>query len=246
MSVLSTNKDKLRKRFKLFSAIFKLALLLFILIGLPLYIYFFHYDIIQQFSTMEAVEAFFEEYKTQSIFVYIGMQIIQIIICVIPGQWLQFAAGYMYGFWLGYLWSLVGALLGTVITYYLAKILGHDAMHLFFGEDKVRELLKKFNSKKAVIIVFLFYLIPGVPKDLCSYIAGVSEMKLKAFLIVSLIGRTPGMMGSLLIGQQVEVGGYTTAIIIGVLAIILFLLGVIFRKKITAYLDKAYDKLMNL
>lgn len=246
MSSLSTNKDKLRKRFKLFSAIFKLALLLFILIGLPLYIYFFHYDIIQQFSTMEAVEAFFEEYKTQSIFVYIGMQIIQIIICVIPGQWLQFAAGYMYGFWLGYLWSLVGALLGTVITYYLAKILGHDAMHLFFGEDKVRDLLKKFNSKKAVIIVFLFYLIPGVPKDLCSYIAGVSEMKLKAFLIVSLIGRTPGMMGSLLIGQQVEVGGYTTAIIIGALAIILFLLGVIFRKKITAYLDKAYDKLMRL
>lgn len=246
MSLSNAKKEKLRKRFKLFSAIFKLALLLLILIGLPLYIYFYHYDLIQQFSTMEAVNAFFEEYKTQSIFVYIGVQILQIIICVIPGQWLQFAAGYMYGFWLGYLWSLVGALIGTVITYYLARVLGHDAMHLFFGEEKVRDLLKKFNSKKAVIIVFLFYLIPGVPKDLCSYIAGISEMKLKPFLIVSLIGRSPGMMGSLLIGQQVEVGGYTTAIIIGVLAVILFLLGVIFRKKITNYMDRAYDKLMRL
>lgn len=244
MSLTRTKKDKLRKRFKLFSAIFKMLLLLFILIGLPLYIYFFQYDLIQQFSTMEAVEAFFEEYKAQSIFVYIGVQILQIIICIIPGQWLQFAAGYMYGFWLGYLWSFVGALLGTVITYYLARILGHDAMHLFFGETKVNDLLKKFNSKKAVIIVFIFYLIPGVPKDLCSYVAGISEMKLKAFLIVSLIGRSPGMMGSLLIGQQVEVGGYTTAIIIGVLAVILFLLGVIFRKQITGYMDRLYDKLM--
>lgn len=244
MSLTRTKKDKLRKRFKLFSAILKMLLLLFILIGLPLYIYFFQYDLIQQFSTMEAVEAFFEEYKAQSIFVYIGVQVLQIIICIIPGQWLQFAAGYMYGFWLGYLWSFVGALLGTVITYYLARILGHDAMHLFFGETKVNDLLKKFNSKKAVIIVFIFYLIPGVPKDLCSYVAGISEMKLKAFLIVSLIGRSPGMMGSLLIGQQVEVGGYTTAIVIGVLAVILFLLGIIFRKQITNYMDRLYDKLM--
>lgn len=195
---------------------------------------------------MEAVESFFEQYKTQSILVYIGVQILQIIICIIPGQWLQFAAGYMYGFWMGYLWSFTGALLGTVITYYLARILGHDAMHLFFGEEKVNDLLRKFNSKKAIIIVFLFYLIPGVPKDLCSYIAGISEMKLKAFLIVSLIGRTPGMMGSLLIGQQVEVGGYTAAITIGALAVILFLFGIIFRKQLTNYMDRAYDKLMRM
>lgn len=241
---LHYNNENLRRKFKVFSSIFKLFLLLIILIGLPLYIYFFQYDLIQQFSTIEAVEAFFEEYKAQSIFVYIGIQIVQIIICIIPGQWLQFAAGYMYGFWMGYLWSFVGALLGTVITYYLAKILGHDAMHLIFGEEKVRQLLKKFNSKKAIIIVFIFYLIPGAPKDLCSYVAGISEMKLKAFLVVSIIGRTPGMMGSLLMGQQVEVGGYTTAIIIGVLAVILFLLGIVFRKTITDYMDRIYDKLM--
>lgn len=246
MSFTKTGKDKLRRYFKIFSSIFKFLLLLIILIGIPLYLYFFHRDIIEQFSTLEDVNAFFREYRTQSIFIYVAVQILQIVICVIPGQWLQFAAGYMYGFWIGYLLSLAGALIGTVITYYLARILGHDIMHLIFSEEKIRKMLKTLNSKKAVVLVFLLYLIPGFPKDICSYVAGLSELKLKPFLIISLIGRSPGMMGSLLIGRQVEVGGYVSAVVIAAIALILCLLGIVFRKQITAFMDKAYHKLMRM
>jgi len=147
---------------------------------------------------------------------------------------------------MGYVWSLIGAFLGTVISYYLAKILGHDAMHMIFGEERIQELLTTFNSKKAMILVFLFYLIPGLPKDLCSYVAGLSEMKLKAFLIISLVGRSPAMMGSLIIGRLVNLGGYTGAIIIASAAVILFVAGVVLRKRILVWIDVAYDKLMKL
>lgn len=246
MFLSKEKKENLRKKVKVITTILKLLLLLLIIIGIPAYIYFFHHDIISQFSSIRQVESFFDEYKTQSILVYIIVQILQIVICIIPGQWLQFAAGYMYGFWLGYLWSLIGAFLGTVITYYIARILGTDAMHLIFGEERIKKMLDKLNSKKAVILVFIVYLIPGLPKDLCSYVAGISRMKLKPFLIISLIGRTPGMMGSLLIGRQVEIGGYTSAVIIGVIAVILCVLGIKFRNKITDFLDKSYDKLMKL
>lgn len=246
MPLAREKKEKLRKKYKTVSAILKLLLLLFILVGLPLYIYFCQHQIIEQFSSLEQVEAFFEEYKTKSIFVYLSLQILQIIICVLPGQGLQFAAGYMYGFWMGYIWSLLGALIGTVISYYLSKILGHDAMHMIFGEEKIQDLLETFNSKKAMILVFLFYLIPGLPKDICSYVAGLSEMKLKAFIIISLVGRSPAMMGSLLIGRLVDIGGYTGAIIIASIAIVLFSLGVIMRKRLLLLIDKAYDKLMEL
>lgn len=79
-------KKRLRKKFKTISAILKLFVLLIILIGVPLYIYFFQYDIIEQFSTLEQVEAFFREYKTQSIFIYIALRIIQIIIASFPDK----------------------------------------------------------------------------------------------------------------------------------------------------------------
>ena len=246
MPLTRDKKDKLRRKYKIISAVLKMILLLLILVGIPLYIYFFQHEIIEQFSDFEQVEAFFDEFKTESILVYIGLQILQIIICVIPGQALQFTAGYMYGFWMGYIWSFVGALIGTVISYYIAKILGHDAMHMIFGEERINELLNKFNSKRAMVLIFLFYLIPGLPKDLCSYVAGLSEMKLKPFLIISLVGRSPAMMGSLLIGRLVNTGGYTWAIIIAAVAIILFILGVILRKKLLIWIDKVYDKLIKL
>lgn len=236
-------KDKIHKRIKVISTILKFALLLLIIIGLPLYIYFFEPQLIDSMSSMENVNALFEHYHAESILVYIGAQILQIIICVIPGQWIQFAAGYMYGFWLGFLYSIIGAAIGSVVTYYLAKLLGRDAMHLIFGEARINEFIHKLNSKKAIVIVFLIFLIPGVPKDLCNYAAGISEMKLKPFLIVSLVGRSPGMMGSLLIGRQIEAGNYTGAIVVAAVAVVLCVVGIIMRKRLTGWMDKAYDRL---
>lgn len=236
-------KDRLHKKFKLFSAIVKFALLLFVVAGLPLYVYFFQPQLIENMSSLEHVNAFFRQYKTQSIFVYMGAQILQIVICIIPGQWLQFAAGYMYGFWLGFLFSFIGAALGSVITYYLAKLLGRDAMHLIFGEARINDFIRKLNSKKAIVAVFLIFLIPGVPKDLCNYAAGISEMRLKPFLLVSLVGRSPGMMGSLLIGRQIEAGYYTGAVVVAVVAVFLCVLGIVMRKRITKWLDRIYNRL---
>jgi len=236
-------KETLRTRVKFISVVLKFSLLLAILVGLPLYVWFFHQDLLRQFSDIDEVKIFFTQYQTASILVYIGLQMIQIIISLIPGQALQFAAGLLYGFWAGLLISLIGAIAGTVVTYYLSKFLGKDALHVLFGKRHIDEYLEKINSKRGFILVFLIYLIPGVPKDLCSYAAGLSNMKLKPFLILSTAGRTPGIMGSLLIGTQLGEGNYTFVIVIGIIAAVLFLLGIIYHAKLTVILDKLYEKL---
>ena len=73
-------KDKIRKRVKIASTIFKFALLLIIIVGVPLYIYFCHHEMIDQVSSIENVQALLDEYKGYSILVYILAQIVQIII----------------------------------------------------------------------------------------------------------------------------------------------------------------------
>lgn len=236
-------KDRIQRRVKFISVVLKLSLLVVILIGVPLYLWFFQQDLIHQFSDIEDAKAFFDQYKAESIFIYIGLQMMQIIISLIPGQALQFAAGLLYGFWPGLLISLIGAVAGTIVTYYLAKYLGRDALHVLFGKRNIEDYLVKINSKKGYMLVFLIYLIPGVPKDLCSYAAGLSNMKLSAFLVLSTVGRSPGMMGSLLIGKQIGEGNYTSVIIIGVVAVILFIFGVIYHSKLSILMDQIYEKL---
>ena len=223
-------------------SILKLLLLLAIVIAIPANIVFFHHDLIDHLKNFDDVIALLEHYQWQSILLYIGIQILQVVISVIPGQAFQFAAGYLYHFLPGLLFSFIGAAIGTCISFYLAKFLGKDAIHLFLGEEKTAYYLERLNSRRAYTIVCLIYLIPGIPKDIVSYAAGISEMKFKPFLVFSLVGRLPGMSGSLLIGVLYMREHYILMGVTTTIAVLTFILCLICRKKLQAYIDRFYDK----
>lgn len=228
---------------KVVISVIKISVLLLIVVGIPLYIFFCQRDFLNRFENIDDIVAFLEHYETESIFIYIGLQILQIVISIIPGQVFQMAAGYLYSFWPALLFAMIGAVLGTAISFLLAKLLGRDFLHLFFGEEKMNYYISRLNSKQAYIIVFLIYLIPGIPKDMVSYAAGVSEMKFKPFVILSAVGRLPGMIGCLLMGTLLDIKNYLGVGIIAGIAAIAFLLCIIFRKKINRFLDKLYEKI---
>lgn len=240
---MGLNNLKKQDRKKLLFSIFKVFLLLVIVVGIPLYVFFTYGDLLRSFKSIEDVVVFLEKYQSQSMLVYVGLQIIQIVISFIPGQAFQMAAGYLYGFWTALGLAMLGAILGTIITFYLAKLLGRDFLHMAFGEEKMKYYIEKLNSKKAYTIVFLIYLIPGIPKDMVSYAAGLSEIKFKPFVILSAVGRLPGMVGCLLMGNLLESKNYTGVIIIGVIAVIAFALCLIYKKKLQGIIDTIYDKI---
>lgn len=235
-------KNRIKKINKAIS-ILKLLLLFMILIGVPVYLYFSHPELISRFTNLDEINKLLSRYETASIFIYMGLQVFQIVVSIIPGQALQFAAGYAYHFWLGYLYSIIGVALGTVVTYYLARLLGKDALHVIFGEEKFSRFVQTINSKRSYIVLFVIFLIPGVPKDLFTYAAGVSEMRIIPFLLLSLIGRTPAMLGSIWMGSMVYKGSYTGPIVLGVVAIILFIAGILNRDKMVQWTDRLYNKM---
>ena len=243
MGVENIKKAEKENKRRVILSVVKISMLVLIVVGIPLYLWFFHGDWIKSFENIDDVVAFLEKYETQSIFVYIGLQIVQIVISIIPGQVFQMAAGYIYGFRPALLFAMTGALLGTTLSFMLAKALGRDFLHIFFGEEKMSYYIERLNSKKMYAIVFFLYLIPGIPKDMVSYAAGVSEIKFKPFIIISALGRLPGMIGCLLMGDMMMEENYTGAVIIGVFAVITFALCIIFRKKIHGLLDKFYEKI---
>ncbi len=243
MGVENIKKAKNESKKGLAISILKIILLLTIVVGIPLYIGFCRSDVLQHMKSIDDTVELLQKYETTSIFIYIGLQIMQVVISFIPGQVVQMAAGYLYGFWSALLFAMTGAVIGTAISFGLAKILGRDFLHLFFGEEKMSYYIERLNSKKVYVIIFLIYLIPGVPKDMVSYAAGVSEIRFKPFIILSAIGRIPGMVGSLLIGNMLNEQNYIGVIIVAAIACITFGTCVIFRKKINAYMDKFYNKI---
>lgn len=71
-------------------------------------------------------------------------------------------------------------------------------------------------------------------------------MRFMPFLIVSLVGRAPAMIGSVIMGSMFESGSYTEAVILFAIAVILCIIGVCKHKKIHEWIDKKYVKMMKL
>lgn len=220
----------------------KFMILICIVIGLPLYIYMFHKDLFSGFKSIDDAVTFLRNYKSLSVPVYLVAEILQIIISVLPGQLFQMAAGYLFGFVPGVIYTLIGAVAGTVITFILARFLGSDAVHLMLGEERSKHYMTLLNSKKAYLITFLIYLIPGIPKDTVCYAAGISDMKIIPFVIISVAGRMPAMAASVIFGAMYMKHDYTGMIIVGIIVVLAVLICLLKRKEIIGRVDRLYEK----
>lgn len=230
-------------RGRILLTVLKFLGLIIILVAVPLYFLIFKRDLLEGFRSFEDVTAYLQRYQSESIFIYIGLQILQIVITVIPGQFFQIAAGYLYGFFWALLYSLIGSAIGAAMAYFLARLLGRDLLHLFFSAKQLERFVKLLNSRKAYIVTLIIYLIPGLPKDIMGYAAGLSEMNFRAFLLISLAGRTPAMCISILVGY-LYYGGHMVGVgAVAAIVVLITLLCVIKRRSISAFLDRLYDKI---
>lgn len=236
------DNEKRAARIRRLLSFLQLLVLGIIVIGIPLYVVLLHPEWIEQVNSLEKAENLLNSYQSQSYWIYLGIQVLQIIISVIPGQFMNMAAGWLFGFPIAFLLSVAGAIIGTFLTYHMAKILGKKAVKTVMKPQRYNQFLRRLNSKKAYIIVFILYLVPGLPKDVLGYIAGVSDVKFIPFLVISIMGRLPALAVSVMIGSMLQKEIYTGVIAISLLMVGIFILGFINRKKVLHSVDHGYEK----
>ena len=113
-----------------------------------------------------------------------------------PGEVVQIAGGYAFGFWMGSLYSLIGITLGSIANFYAGRLLGRPFVESLFDRDKIDKVEIVTGSRKGAAGFFLLFVVPGIPKDVLCYVAGISKLGLLAFIAVSMAGRLPGILGS--------------------------------------------------
>ncbi|MCD6120263.1 MAG: TVP38/TMEM64 family protein, partial [Spirochaetales bacterium] len=154
----------------------------------------------------------------------------------------QIAGGYLFGIWDGILLSITGIAAGSIISFYLARILGVPFIHSIFKPEKVKKTEEVIVSSRSKLAFFLLFLIPGIPKDILCYIAGLSPMKIYTFLIISTAGRLPGIIGSVLMGDAAAGKRWLFAGIIFTVAVVLFFIGFIYRERLEQWISSLSHK----
>ena len=172
------------------------------------------------------------------VFMLLGMQFLQIVVAFIPGEVVQLAAGLMYGPWLGALFILIGCVISSAVIYQLVHKLGAPFVQGMVSTEHLERFKEFEKTGKLDIIVFVLFLIPGMPKDVFTYIVPLTDMPMGRFLALTNIGRIPGVLGSTYAAAGFAKGEIVgPLVVIGALAI-LAVLAIVFREKILDVLSK--------
>jgi uncharacterized membrane protein YdjX (TVP38/TMEM64 family) len=177
-------------------------------------------------------------YGWRGILVFIGIQILQVVVALIPGELVQIAGGYIYGTWLGTFYSLIGIVAGSIIVFSIARLVGYPLVRLLVPTVYLEKFKFMINSKKTEAGMLMLFLIPGIPKDIVTYIAGITPIKPLTFFTIITIGRFPALLASSYIGSNTQKGNYGIVIILSVAALILFIAGLLFKDKILEKISK--------
>jgi uncharacterized membrane protein YdjX (TVP38/TMEM64 family) len=182
-------------------------------------------------------------FKALGVLIYICFQILHVIIIFIPGEFVQIAGGFIYGTFFGTLYTFIGIFLGINLVFFATRIFGYSLIKFFIPKDKLEKYNYLINNPRAEIIMFFLFLIPGIPKDALTYIAGLTPVKPLRFILLCSVARFPGIFFSAYIGSNLESRNYLMVIIISIIAVILFILGVIFQEKIVNFIHNIKERI---
>ena len=128
-----------------------------------------------------AVRAFVSDHAFVSRLAMLGINIVQVLLAFLPGEPVELASGYAFGFWEGTALCLVASGLATSAIYWATRRWGWKLVGLFFD----RSLFDRFSwlksAKRLELIMLIVFLIPGTPKDFLTYFAGLTNMRFQSF-----------------------------------------------------------------
>jgi uncharacterized membrane protein YdjX (TVP38/TMEM64 family) len=143
--------------------------------------------------------------------VFIAIQALQVIISPIPGEITGPVGGALFGTWPGLIYSTIGLTIGTLFCFWVGRKWGEPLVRPWLSEHHWNRMNFILEAEGA-IICFILYLVPGFPKDIVSYLFGISPMPFWLFAVVSTVARIPGTWISSYFGANVAEQQYIYAI----------------------------------
>lgn len=194
--------------------------------------YFIGVPMIRLVKEPAQFQAWVDSYGIWGRMLFVGMVVLQVVVAFIPGEPIELAAGYAFGFWEGTLLTLLGFLIGSWLIFLLVRRLGVKLVEAFFPREKIERFSFLTDPQKSETLAFILMLIPGTPKDFLSYFAGLTPLTIGRWLLIVAVGRIPSLITSTATGAAAGKQNYIlTAVMVGVM-VVLTVAGLIYYRYI--------------
>lgn len=197
----------------------RIILTIFIVVALGVFLWKLA-PFMKDLSTTEGQVAFKEKIDSMGfggLLLLLGLQVLQILLVVLPGEPFEVLAGMCYGAWGGCLFITASVFITTTIIFFTVRKLGHKYLYNFFKKEKVDKIMKSKilnNPRNLDIILFILFFLPATPKDLLVYIGGLLPIKPLRFIMISTFVRFPSVITSTMVGANISNGNWKMSLLI--------------------------------
>lgn len=140
-----------------------------------------------------------------------ALVVAQIVVAVLPGEPVELAAGYLFGFWEGTAVCLAGGLVGTLAVTALVRALGMRAVRALFSAEQLEGVSWLRDSARFELLMLVVFLIPGTLKDVLTYVAGLTDCRWWRIAAIATVGRVPSVVTSTLAAGFASQGDWVAA-----------------------------------
>lgn len=200
--------------------------------------YFVGVPMVRLAEDPQAFQALVDSYGFGGKLIFVGMVVLQVVVAFIPGEPIELAAGYAFGFWEGTVLTLLGFLIGSWLVFVLVRKFGVKLVEVFFSPEKIRSFSFLKNPQKTKTLAFLLMLIPGTPKDFLSYFAGLTPLRTVQWLLIVAVGRLPSLITSTATGAAAGEKNYLLSAVMLGITLILTIAGILYYRRITRQQQK--------
>ena len=208
-------------------------------IAIVLTISIFLWDLLpfmKNLSTLDGQIAFKQKIESlgfSGLLLLFGLQILQIVLVVLPGEPFEVLAGMCYGTWGGCFFITLSVFLTTVLIFFTVRKLGHKYLYNFFNEEQVDKIINSKllkNPTNLDIILFILFFLPASPKSLFVYIGGLLPVKPMRFILIATFARFPSVITSTMVGANISNGNWRISVLIYLISFIVAAILIIFIK----------------
>ena len=203
-----------------------LCLLIFAVVGVISY--FICKPMLEMSKDPAAFRAYIDEQGVKGYLMLMAAMFLQVVAAVIPGGPFEIAAGYAFGVWKGALVADVAMTLGSLFVFLMVRRFGVKFACLFVSKKKLDSVKFFHHSSKRDLLAFIFFLIPGTPKDIFTYVMGFTDMKIPMWIFITFVGRFPAILLSAMSGDAIGEKNYTSFIIMMIIIVVVCIAGSIF------------------
>ncbi len=150
-------------------------------------------------GSLEDMRAYIERFAPFSHLAYFLVQLLSVILAPIPSNITALAGALLFGTWPAFALTTAAVTGGSVLVFWLARVLGRPFADRFVGRNISERYLDVIRRKRDIFLILVF-LFPFFPDDMICILAGLTDIPLPRFFVITVLTRPWGLLVACALG----------------------------------------------